>query len=559
MRDILTYILIKLIIIKGNFDLWRLNRSSINARKKNDALLLKIIKNNKDTEYGKKYNFANIKTIEDYRNNVPFSNYDDYKDYILRMITDGEKDLITHNSIVGYVRTSGSTGQFKDFPMTKPGVKVYTRYTLTTMMALADKWCKEKYGHGLKPGRGIFKVPAMDFELPNGKTCSNMVQISSDRLSFIYPYLVTIPYTRMVFSQDINLNYINLRLGLEDRNLAFIFCVFISDFHDMLMYLKENWKTLTDDIEKGSISDISKATLEAKERLLKHLKPNPKRAKELREEFEKGFNEDIVNRVWPNLSVIYGIYNGIYAPFINNIKKMTKDIPFDNSIYGASEGLIGVTDELNTDRRLLLSESLYYEFIPLEDQNKILSLDELELGKEYEIVITNQAGLYRYRINDVIKVESYINDCPYILFSYRKGNVLSVCGEKTTEGHIKNLIEAIEKESGCESIKWVATVDINNRPPRYLLLLENKEGKDLSKYEDLADEDLRKTNIRYVYVQESNMLGSVKIVNLEVGTHELWKEKMLKKGTSQTQIKPVTVLDNDEKKKFFLSHIKSIK
>ncbi|MBR0418502.1 MAG: GH3 auxin-responsive promoter family protein, partial [Erysipelotrichaceae bacterium] len=74
-------------------------------------------------------------------------------------------------------------------------------------------------------------------------------------------------------------------------------------------------------------------------------------------------------------------------------------------------------------------DSCYYEFIPVDDETKILSLDELEIGKEYEIVITNQAGFYRYRCGDVIKVLDYLNYCPYINFSSRKGTLLNITGE----------------------------------------------------------------------------------------------------------------------------------
>ena len=555
MRDILTFILIKSIIFKGYLDLWHLHRHTRKARKKNDALLMKIIRDSQDTEYGKKYDFRNIRTVEDYRRKVPFSTYEDYKDYIMRMIMDDEKGLITNYPVIGFARTSGSTGEFKYIPATKPEVKVYTRYTLTTMMALTDKWCREKYGRGLKPGRGMFIMPSMNWTLPNGKPCTNIAQYSSDRLGFIYPYLIAFPFTKLFYPEEIEMRYVCLRLGLEDPNLAFIFVVFFTMLHDTLVYLQCNWEILVDDIEKGTISDISLAAPEYKEKLLKHLKPNPGRASELRKEFEKGFDETIVSRIWPNMSVIYGIYNGIFTPYMKSVRKMTKDIPYDNSIYGASEGLIAVTDELNTDRRILLAESLYYEFIPLDDESKVLSLDELEPGKEYEIVITNPAGLYRYRIKDVVKVESYLNDCPYILFSYRKGNLVSIAGEKTSENHVEKVIDLIEKESGCESIRWAITVDIEGLQQQYVLLLENKEGKDLSIYEEIADEALIQENPNYGAARAG--LSCMKILNLKAGTFEAWKEKMLEKGTSPSQIKPVTVLDNDEKRDFFLSRIET--
>ena len=251
MRNILTFILIRIIILKGYFDLWCMHRNAHNARKKNDKLLLKIIRQSQDTVYGKKYDFHHIRTIEDYRRKVPFSTYEDYKGYIDRMIMNGEQGLITSHHITDYARTSGSTGEFKYIPISRPQVKVHTAYTLTVMMALADKWCKEKYGRPLKPGRGIFTMPDAGFKLPNGKPCSNIAQVSAERLGFIFPYLIVLPFPKLFSYREIDLNYLYLRLGLEDPNLAFIFSIFFSSVHDLLMYLKENWKTLTDDMEKA--------------------------------------------------------------------------------------------------------------------------------------------------------------------------------------------------------------------------------------------------------------------------------------------------------------------
>ena len=73
----------------------------------NLKLLKTIIDDNKNTEYGKKYNFSDIKTIDDYKKNVPLSVYEDYESYIKRMY-DGEKNILTVYPIIGYLYTSGS-------------------------------------------------------------------------------------------------------------------------------------------------------------------------------------------------------------------------------------------------------------------------------------------------------------------------------------------------------------------------------------------------------------------------------------------------------------------
>ena len=76
----------------------------------NEKLLLRILEQNKDTEYGRKYGFANIHSIEEYQKKVPVSVYDDYAGYILRMSEDGEENLITSGKVVHYNKSSGTVG-----------------------------------------------------------------------------------------------------------------------------------------------------------------------------------------------------------------------------------------------------------------------------------------------------------------------------------------------------------------------------------------------------------------------------------------------------------------
>ena len=81
---------------------------------------------------------------------------------------------------------------------------------------------------------------------------------------------------------------------------------------------------------------------------------------------------------------------------------------------------------------------VFYEFIPenAEDETKTLTIDQLEVGKRYEIVLTNLSGFYRYRIKDVVEVTGYYYESPMIRFAYRKSQLINISGEKMTEGDL---------------------------------------------------------------------------------------------------------------------------
>ena len=118
-RDFLTKVIVGLMIRKGYLDIRSMHRNAVNARAKNEKLLFRILDSNRDTEYGKRYHFDRIHSIEDYKRLVPLSSYDDYAPYIERMVNQGEKGLITTYPIVQYAETSGSIGVPKKIPVSK--------------------------------------------------------------------------------------------------------------------------------------------------------------------------------------------------------------------------------------------------------------------------------------------------------------------------------------------------------------------------------------------------------------------------------------------------------
>jgi hypothetical protein len=203
----------------------------------------------------------------------------------------------------------------------------------------------------------------------------------------------------------------------------------------------------------------------------------------------------------------------------------------------------------------MLVDSCYYEYIPVDDEDSVLSLDELEIGKEYELIITNQAGFYRYSFGDIIRVVGYKNSCPYVQFSYRKGALLNVTGEKTSEEIVEKAVEAVAKAAGCEITSWTVMVSSDSFPYHYELLLENPDGKDLSIYHEAAEETIQKLNPRYLDLRGANMFGPISISNLKPGTQDEYIERRVKKGAPVTQVKPIRVLTREEDITFYKSRI----
>lgn len=542
------------IVIKGNGSLRQLEKSSLNPMKENEELLKKILKKNANTEYGKLHGFADIKSIEEFRKNVPVSTYEDFAPFIER-VKNGENNILTSSKILGYSRTSGSSGVPKYIPATSDSIKAYVKYTWTRALALAVKDLNSK-GKKYKPGRGVFLSPATNEKLPNGLPCSNIAEIGAMRYGFLYPYILTIPTGNLFDMHDGDYVYNIYRFALSDEDATFIFSVFFSINVSQLAYLKDHWELLVNDIEKGTISEQVEINPELRKTLEKKIHPMPGRAAYLRKQFEQGFDETLLTRLWPNLTMISSIGNASFKPAADYVRSVSGDTPFDFSIYGASEGLVAACYELENTDMQLLTDSCFYEFIPAgENTDEVLTLDQLEAGKQYEILITTQAGLYRYHLKDVIEVKGFRNKTPLISFVYRKGQYFNIAGEKFSEEDARTSMEMFNKAHNISVNDWLFYQDDSVVPSRYALVVESNDDIDWDSCIDELEEIMGKCNKRYPSQRDKAFISRMIIQKQQPGTHAAWAQHCIDNGASAAQVKPVHFIDNDTKREFFLNRI----
>lgn len=544
----------RIMVKKGQGSLRRLERFSQAPMEQNEALLKKIIHTNRNTEYGKAHRFSEIRSIEDFRKNVPISGYEDFAPQIER-VKNGETGLLTASKILGYSRTSGSSGVPKYIPATNESLKAYVRYTWTRALALGAAELK-KQGKKYHPGRGVFLSPATNETLPNGMPCSNIAEIGARQYGMFYPFILTIPTKHLFDMHDGDYIYNIYRFALSDPDVTFIFSVFLSINVSQLAYLREHWQVIVDDIEKGTISDSIEMNPALKETLRKKVKPMPERAAYLRKQFEQGFDETLFKRIWPNLTVICGIGNASFSSSAKHIRSVAKGVFFDYSIYGASEGLVAAVPELETTDMQLLVDSCFYEFIPYGDESgTVLTLDQVKTGEKYELLITTQAGLYRYRLKDVIEVKGFRGKCPLISFVYRKGQLFNIAGEKFSEEDARHTISMLEQAHGISVEKWLFYQDESVMPNRYSLVVESDEPFDWDACIDELEGYMGKCNKRYESQRAKAFIARLIVQKQIPGTHDAWAAKCIERGASAAQVKPVHSLDNPEKREFFLSRI----
>ncbi len=558
--NLLTWAIIRVLTKKGQKSLRDMLENCANANKLSHDMLMRIVQDNRDTEYGKQYHFFEIHSIDDYKRLVPLSTYDNYAPYIERMVEKGEKSLITVYPIVQYAETSGSVGVPKKIPVSKQSMEIYTKYTITRVTALADAWHREHNHHKLPIGRGFNQLEIVDRTLPDGTPLGNISGSAAKSYKMLFPYYLTSPIPVLYPKGYMPMMYLKVRYCLADRDTSFLFSVFMTNLVDMMNYIRRNWKMLVEDIRTGTFNADIEIDEETRAELMKVTKPDPKRADELEREFEKGFDTPIIPRIWPKMSFISTIGTGGFAAYTRAMRSFSGDVPIDFQIYGASESMMATCTHIEEPEFALLCDSCFFEFIPAEvpeseiDGTKTLTIDQLEVGKEYEIIITNLSGFYRYRIKDVIRVLGYEGESPKITFSYRKSQLMDLAGDKITEAMMDETIRRTGEELGVNIIDYCVYPNRDDSPSHYEFLIEPDRPLDPSKcgeYRRILEKHLGEVNPVYAECVVTNEIDHAVLYLQQQQTHALWRDVRMHKGTSLNQVKPVRVLDTPMKKDFF--------
>ncbi len=556
-------------ILIGDVTLAKIERTTKKPMPAQEKLLKRILKKSKGCELGKKYNFADIHSIEEFRSKVPLSTYEDYDPLVDRMIHNREKNIMYTGYNVRYCSSSGSVGKPKILPKSIFDIWNMQCIGFSCTVSTTAHYLKKVLGKKMPAQMGPIVLILTGHRLEDGKQCNGAGQVPLTYLKPITKFFCTSPLSLLYPEHEelLDTSYLQLRFALQEEKVSYIGSVVITLVTTMFDYLEENWEKLCDDIEKGTIGKDIKITPELRAEYEKKLKPNPKRAEFLRSEFRKGFETPIAPRIWPRLTYAYGMVGSNLKVYVEKLRRSVGDIPIHNMGYAAAEGFFAMPTELNVHDSVLIPYGIFFEFIPVNDDvedesdsenPKTLLLDEVEVGKKYELVVTNSSGLYRYRMEDIVQVTRMHNNTPVIEFLYRKNLSMNVANEKTTTAMVDHAAKKTFERTGMEFVGYSFYPDFSSNPPRYCLLTEVKGDVTEEKRQemiDVLDEELKEVNEKFYKYRRWGMLNRPEILILKPGTYWDYRESLRAQGVVLNQIKPVTVINSKPREEFFFSHV----
>ena len=544
---------------KGKRAYEELIKATLDPLEQNKTFLLAHLRENQDTEIGKKYNFKDIDSIEKYKSTVPLLTYDDFSVYIDRMKKD-EFNLLSKEPPKYYCTTSGSIGNPKMIPVSGSTAEIVLENYLISRWRVAPLYKSAKIGFG----RTLLVFSYVDVKtLANGIKVGDIAGFTMEKLQGIFHHMYTTPACSVFANEFHDFHYVHARFGLIAKDITCISSAYMTESYEQINYIIKNHESLIDDIEKGIINEDAKIPGHLRDKLKKLVKPDPKRAQELREIFKSNDYKGILKKIWPKLILVNAIGSASFQPYSERVKEFAGDgVEFFHLVYAASEGQMGTATDVNEMKYCLLPHKMFYEFIPPEEMDnpnpKTLTIDQIEMGKEYEIVLTNVSGFYRYRINDVIKVVGFMNKTPQVVFSYRRNQLINMAAEKTTFAHLESATKACADELGCHITEFAVYPDLRSSTGHYTVVIETDNPilkNEAERVSEVMDRKLKEANPEIEFMQGEGNLGAAKVEFAQPQTFALYRELRIHRGASINQVKPVRTIDTPEKEKFFFTLI----
>uniref|UniRef100_A0A3Q2WHH5 GH3 domain containing n=1 Tax=Haplochromis burtoni TaxID=8153 RepID=A0A3Q2WHH5_HAPBU len=570
----------------------KLEADTLKVKEVQQETLLKRLRKSADTYYGRQYDFSSIKDIKEFQACHPITTYTHYQDLINRIAAGEEKLIIAEKPLI-LAMTSGTSGSSAMLLSTKD---TNTEFFLQVKSLLDDD--DDGVAHALRKEilliilavcfhQGVTVcLDAMQQAFPETKSLQRTTKFfytptfrqseagipigpnsSTPASSRHILNLYTTPAPAFKVPGEKDTLYLHLLFALKDPNVGTLESNFASTVFYAFSALQERWQELVEDIERGKISTALSLEPKVRAKLEALMKPDPQRAAQLRAHFQDGFR-GIAKRLWPHLNLVLAVDSGsnqIYGEMLR--ESYCKGVPFYSPFYAATEGLIGVNlwPQESERRYLLCPRSMFCEFLPEssldEEAPHTLLMEEVKEGENYELLVTNASGLYRYRIGDIVKVVGFHNQCPIVEFQYRRGQMLNVRGEKVSEAlFLSALKKAVAQWPGAQLVDYCCAESgilgdtIGGSDPHYQVFLELKGVRRLTEEQrHKLDISLQQDSAVYKSFRIKGSIGPMRVQLVAEGAfNKLRKQMMAYSSTSPNTFKMQRVLRRKEYAEFLL-------
>ncbi|KAI4385287.1 hypothetical protein MLD38_003332 [Melastoma candidum] len=522
-----------------------------------ERVLGEILTQNVDTEYLGRFGTTDRET---FKSRVPVVTYEDLQPEIQRIAKGDKSNIFCSRPISEFLTSSGtSAGERKLMPT------IHEELDRRTLLYSLLQPVMNLYVPDLDKGKGLyFLFIKAETKTPGGLVARPVLTSYYKSEHFkrrpYDPYNVyTSPNEAILCPDPFQSMYTQMLCGLITREEVLrVGTVFASGLLRAIRFLSLNWKELAQDISTGTLNPkiVDPAV---KECMMKILKPNLELNEFITRECEGDNWEGIIKRIWPNTKFLDVIVTGAMAQYIPTLDYYSGGLPKACTMYASSECYFGLNLRPMCDPAdvsyTIMPMMGYFEFIPYDPSSPPLSRDspprlvdlaDVEVGKEYELVITTYSGLCRYRVGDILCVTGFHNAAPQFRFVRRKNVLLSIDSDKTDEAELQAAVDnasALLCEYNTSIMEYTSYADTKTIPGHYVIYWElHPKEPTVSLPADVLENCCltMEESLNSVYRQgrvADNSIGPLEIRVVKRGTFEELMDYAISRGASINQYK----------------------
>ena len=438
----------------------KIQKGKHTALEDQDAILKSLIKNGKDTEFGKQHHLASVTNHAEFAAAVPIRDYEQFKPFIQK-IKEGKHNILWKGKPIYFAKTSGTTSGIKYIPITKDSIDNHIDTARNALLC----YMAESGNYDFAKGKMIFLSGSPELE--------RIADIPTGRLSGIVNHHIP-KYLR------------TNQLPSYETN-----CI-------------EDWETKLD--------KIVEETLKQDMTLISGIPPWMQMYFDRL--IEKG-NKKIAE-LFPNFSIMVqgGVnFDPYKAKLFESIGKKIDCI----ELFPASEGFFAFQDSQKAEGLLLNTNSgIYFEFIPaneiFNESPARLSLHDVKIGENYALIISSNAGLWGYNIGDTVK---FVSTDPYrLVVSGRIKHFISAFGEHVIGEEVEHALLKAAEEENIKITEFTVAPNISQNAGKsfheWFIEFENRPA-DMNAFTEKIDNNLRMKNVYYDDLIRGNILEKLQI------------------------------------------------
>jgi hypothetical protein len=543
---LLRKVLLKIIAYPVRRQLAAFEAATHQPREVQEALLQRIVARHRDTDFGRDHHFATMRTVLDFRAQVPVAEYDYFEPYIARMRRGDSRALVADGHPHMFALTSGTSAARKYIPVTPQYLADYKRgWNLWGLKVFQD--------HPEVKLRPIVQLSSdwQESFTEAGIPCGAVTGLTATVQKRIIRWLYCVPACVGRLKDPAAKYYLALRLSLP-RRVGMIIAANPSTLINLARAGDQEKESLIRDLYDGTLSPAQAIPVDIRAALERRLRQrHPQRAREL---------EDIVGRTgtlyprdyWPKDCLIGNWTGGSVGYYLRHFPRYYGATPVRDVGLIASEGRMTIPVDDATPSGVLDTTTHYFEFIPEDEGDSpkptVLAAHEVVEGRTYYILLTTAAGLYRYHIRDVVRVTGFHHHTPLLEFLSKGSHFANLTGEKLSEYHVSGAMTDALRALDLTLTAYSVAPCWEEELPYYGLFVERGDlagrGEGIRLAEAL-EQRLAAVNIEYASKRASHRLGPIRVELVPTGTWQQWDRQRLARtgGTLEQYKHPCLIAD----------------